>query len=328
MLPPGYQQRGEGLFMGSYIAKRTGQMILIIFLISIFIFMLVSLIPGDPVYAMLGEEVSPEEYQRVYLELGLDKPVIVRYFSWLFNALQGNLGMSTQFHKNTIDVLAERIPITLFLSFAAFLISIPLGVFFGVVSAVKRGKTADVVVTLLANITACLPQFWIGLLVMYLFSMKLGWLPSYGFTWPWEDFSTSMKQLIMPLFCLALGGIATVTRQTRSSMLEVIRQDYVRTARSKGLTEKKVIFIHALKNGLIPVITILGMRLGAMLGGSMFVESVFSIPGMGSLFVKAITSRDIPVVQACVLVTALVACTVNLITDILYAVVDPRIRLE
>ena len=137
-----------------------------------------------------------------------------------------------------------------------------------------------------------------------------------------------MKQLVMPLFCLALGGIATVTRQTRSSMLEVIRQDYVRTARSKGLTEKKVIFIHALKNGLIPVITILGMRLGAMLGGSMFVESVFSIPGMGSLFVKAITSRDIPVVQACVLVTALVACTVNLITDILYAVVDPRIRLE
>ncbi len=328
MLPPGYQQRGEGLFMGSYIAKRTGQMILIIFLISIFIFMLVSLIPGDPVYAMLGEEVSPEEYQRVYLELGLDKPVIMRYFNWLFNALRGNLGMSTQFHKNTIDVLAERIPITLFLSFAAFLISIPLGVFFGVVSAVKRGKAADMVVTLLANITACLPQFWIGLLVMYLFSMKLGWLPSYGFTWPWEDFSTSMKQLVMPLFCLALGGIATVTRQTRSSMLEVIRQDYVRTARSKGLTEKKVIFIHALKNGLIPVITILGMRLGAMLGGSMFVESVFSIPGMGSLFVKAITSRDIPVVQACVLVTALVACTVNLITDILYAVVDPRIRLE
>ena len=137
-----------------------------------------------------------------------------------------------------------------------------------------------------------------------------------------------IRQTIMPLFCLALGGIATVTRQTRSSMLEVIRQDYVRTARSKGLTEKKVIFIHALKNGLIPVITILGMRLGAMLGGSMFVESVFSIPGMGSLFVKAITSRDIPVVQACVLVPALVACTVNLITDILYAVVDPRIRLE
>jgi peptide/nickel transport system permease protein len=314
--------------MGSYVLKRTGQMVAILLMISVFIFMLVSMIPGDPVYAMLGEEVSPEEYQRVYLELGLDKPVIVRYVTWLGNALQGDFGQSTQFHKGTIEVLSERIPITLFLSFSAFLISIPLGIFFGVISAVYRGKRTDTVVTFLANITACLPQFWIGLLVMYVFAMKLGWLPSYGFTWPWDDFSTSIRQLIMPLFCLSLGGVASITRQTRSSMLEVIRQDYVRTARSKGLTEKKVIFIHALKNGLIPVITILGMRLGTMLGGSMFVESVFSIPGMGSLFVKAITSRDIPVVQACVLVTALVACVINLITDILYAVVDPRIRFE
>lgn len=314
--------------MGSYIAKRTGQMMIILLLISVFTFLLVSMIPGDPVYAMLGEEISQEEYQRVYLELGMDKPIVIRYFSWLGDALQGDFGQSTQFHKSTIEVLGERIPITLFLSFTAFLISVPLGILFGVISAVKRGKTADTVVTLLANITACLPQFWIGLLIMYVFSMKLGWLPSYGFTWPWEDFALSMKQLIMPLFCLSLGGIATITRQTRSSMLEVIRQDYVRTARSKGLAEKKVIYIHALKNGLIPVITILGMRLGAMLGGSMFVESVFSIPGMGSLFVKAITSRDIPVVQAVVLVTALVACIVNLMTDILYAVVDPRIRLN
>ena len=217
--------------MGSYVLKRTGQMALILFIISVFIFLLVSMIPGDPVYAMLGEEVSPEEYQRVYLELGLDKPVLVRYFDWLTGALQGDFGQSTQFHKSTMEVLSERIPITLFLSFSAFLISIPLGVFFGVVSAVFRGKPTDIVVTFLANITACLPQFWIGLLVMYVFSMKLGLLPSYGFTWPWEDFSTSIKQLVMPLFCLSLGGVASITRQTRSSMLEFIRQDYVRTAR-------------------------------------------------------------------------------------------------
>lgn len=277
---------------------------------------------------MMGEEVSQEEYDRVYHELELDKPVMVRYVSWLTKAFRGNLGQSTQFHKPTVDVLSERVPVTLYLSFIAFIISVPLGILFGVISAVFRGKAADNVVTLLANITACLPQFWIGVLVMYVFSLKLGWLPSYGFTFPWDDFSASMRQTAMPLFCLALGGIATTTRQTRSSMLEVIRQDYVRTARSKGLTEKKVIFVHALKNGLIPVITILGMRLGAMLGGSMFVESVFSIPGMGSLFVKAITSRDMPVVQACVLITAVVACVVNLLTDILYAVVDPRIRVE
>lgn len=314
--------------MGRYILKRTGQMVIIIFIISIFAFLLVAMLPGDPVYAMLGEEVSQEEYQRVYLELGLDKPIIQRYGQWLLKALQGDLGQSTQFHKPTLEVLSERIPITLFLSFTAFLISIPTGVLFGVITAVKRGKAADTIVTLLANITVCLPQFWVGLLMMYLFSLKLGLLPSYGFTWPWVDLKTSLSQMVMPLFCLSLGGVATITRQTRSSMLEVIRQDYVRTARSKGLAEKKVIFVHALKNGLIPVITIMGMRLGNMLGGSMFVESVFSIPGMGSLLVKAITSRDIPVVQACVLVTAIVACSINLLTDILYAVVDPRIRLD
>ncbi len=314
--------------MRTYIVKRTGQMILILIIISIFTFLLVSFIPGDPVYAMLGEEVSQEEYDRVYHELKLDQPVIMRYFSWLGDALHGDFGQSTQFHTRTVDVLAERIPITLFFSLSAFTISIPLGILFGVISAVYRGRLADTVVTLLANITACLPQFWIALLVMYIFAMRLGWLPSYGFTWFSQDAVMGIKQTIMPLFCLALGGIATTTRQTRSSMLEVIRQDYVRTARSKGLSRKKVIFLHALKNALIPVITILGMRLGSMLAGSMFVESVFNIPGMGSLFVIAIQSRDIPVVQACVLVTALVSCIINLLTDILYAVVDPRVRYE
>ena len=314
--------------MRTYIVKRTGQMILILIIISIFTFLLVSFIPGDPVYAMLGEEVSQEEYDRVYHEFKLDQPVIMRYFSWLGDALHGDFGQSTQFHTRTVDVLAERIPITLFFSLSAFTISIPLGILFGVISAVYRGRPADTVVTLLANITACLPQFWIALLVMYIFAMRLGWLPSYGFTWFSQDAVMGIKQTIMPLFCLALGGIATTTRQTRSSMLEVIRQDYVRTARSKGLSRKKVIFLHALKNALIPVITILGMRLGSMLAGSMFVESVFNIPGMGSLFVIAIQSRDIPVVQACVLVTALVSCIINLLTDILYAVVDPRVRYE
>lgn len=303
-------------------------MILILFLISIFTFLLVSFIPGDPVYAMLGEEVSQEEYDRVYHELKLDQPLIQRYFSWLSGTLKGDLGQSTQFHMSTFEILSERIPITLFFSLSAFIISIPLGILFGVISAVYRGKPADTIVTLIANITACLPQFWTALLVMYVFAMKLGWLPSYGFTWFSKDPVMGIKQTIMPLFCLALGGIATITRQTRSSMLEVIRQDYVRTARSKGLSQKKVIFLHALKNALIPVITILGMRLGSMLAGSMFVESVFNIPGMGSLFVKAIQSRDIPVVQACVLVTALVSCIINLLTDILYAVVDPRVRYE
>ena len=302
-------------------------MILVVFLLSIFIFLLVSMIPGDPVYAMLGEEVSPEEYNRVFHELKLDQPVIVRYFSWLADALHGDLGESTQFHMKTSEVLAARIPITLFFSIAAFIISVPFGILFGVISAVNRGKPLDTVVTLIANVTACLPQFWFALLIMFVFAMKLGWLPSYGFDWPWIN-AAGWKQMIMPLFCLSLGGIASTTRQKRSSMLEVIRQDYIRTARSKGIANNKVIYLHALKNALIPVITILGMRLGNLIAGSMFVESVFNIPGMGSLMVKAIQSRDIPVVQACVLAIALVSCIVNLATDILYAVVDPRVRFE
>lgn len=314
--------------MGSYLISRIAQMVIILFIVSIFTFMLVSFIPGDPVHAMLGEEVSEEQYELTYKELRLDQPVIFRYGLWLKDAFQGDFGQSVQFHMSTVKLLGERMPVTLYMAFLSFFISIPFGILFGVLSAVYRGKTIDTVVSLLANITACLPQFWIGILLMYVFSLKLGWLPSYGFVWPWEDFALSIKQTIMPLFCLAIGGISSITRQTRSSMLEVIRQDYIRTARSKGLRESKVIFVHALKNGLIPVITLFGMRLGVLVGGSLFVESVFSIPGMGSLFVKAITSRDIPVVQACVLITALIACIVNLVTDVLCAVVDPRIRYE
>jgi len=303
-------------------------MIVILFLISIFIFLLISFIPGDPVYAMLGEEVSAEMYERVYHELNLDKPVVYRYVLWLGNALRGDFGQSTQFHRPTVELLMERMPVTLYFTFLSFFISIPVGVLLGVLSAVYRGKPIDIIVTLIANITACLPQFWVGILLLYVFAMRLSLLPSFGFHWPWEDLGASVKTTIMPLFCLAIGGVASIARQTRSSMLEVIRQDYIRTARSKGLKEQKIIFIHALKNALIPVITLFGMRLGLLVGGSMFMETVFAIPGMGSLFVKAITSRDIPVVQACVLVTALISCIVNLVTDILYAVVDPRIKYE
>ena len=314
--------------MGTYILKRLGQTVVVLLVVSIGIFFLMNLLPGDPVYAMLGEEITQEQYDLTYHELGLDKPVLQRYFDWLLGALRGDFGKSMQSRVDVSELLAKRVPITIYLSTLSFLISVPIGIFFGVISAVYRGKTVDTVVTLLSNICACLPQFWIAILLLYLFAMKLHVLPSFGFTWFYEDFSTSFKQLVMPLFCLSLGGIAGTTRQTRSSMLEVIRQDYIRTARSKGLKEKRVIYIHALKNALIPVVSVLGMRLAHLVGGSMFVESVFAIPGMGSLFVSAISSRDIPVVQACVLLTAFVSCIAYIITDIMYVIVDPRIQLQ
>lgn len=303
------------------------QTVVVMLILSIGVFLLVSLLPGDPVYAMLGDSITPQEYDIAYRELGLDKPILQRYFEWLTKALRGDFGTSYQFHQPVSELLKERVPITIYLSVLATLIAMPLGVLFGVISAVHRGKAVDTIITLTANACSCLPQFWIGIFLMYIFAMKLGWLPSYGFTMPWENLGMHFKQLIMPIICLSIDGIAGIARQTRSSMLESIRQDYVRTAWAKGLKESTVIYIHTLKNSLIPIVTLLGVRMSYMVGGSIFVESVFSIPGMGSLLVRSITAKDLPLVQACVLLTALVTCIAYIVTDVLYVLVDPRIKL-
>ena len=218
-----------------YILQRLGQTFIILIIVSFMTYLLIDFLPGDPIAAMTGGEISGETYDRLYHELNMDKPVLVRYVMWLGDALTGNFGMSQSYNKSVLTVIGERLPVTMYLSLLAFLISVPLGIVFGIISAVKRGTAADTAVTLTANICCCLPQFWLGILFMYVFSMLLGWLPSMGFVWPWDNFGQSIRQTIMPLLCLTIGGIASITRQTRSSMLEVIRQDYIRTARSKGL---------------------------------------------------------------------------------------------
>lgn len=313
--------------MGKFILKRTGQTMIVLFIVSVFVFLMVSFLPGDPVYAMLGGEISQETYNRWYYELGLDQPLLIRYFLWISKAVTGNFGTSASQHMAVIEVIAQRLPVTLYLSLLAFFVSIPTGIALGVLAAINRGKKIDGVLTTFANVCSCLPQFFLSVLFLYLFSMKMHWLPSFGFTWPGVDLGKSIQQTIMPLLCLAIGGVASICRQTRSSMLEVIGQDYIRTARSKGLKPDKIITVHALKNALIPVITLMGLRLGGMIGGSMFVESVFNISGMGTLLVSAIRAQDIPLIQACVLLIAVVACVVNIITDIVYAAVDPRIKV-
>ena len=313
--------------MGKFILKRTGQTMIVLFIVSVFVFLMVSFLPGDPVYAMLGGEISQETYNRWYYELGLDQPLLIRYFLWISKAVTGNFGTSASQHMAVIEVIAQRLPVTLYLSLLAFFVSIPTGIALGVLAAINRGKKIDGALTTFANVCSCLPQFFFSVLFLYLFSMKMHWLPSFGFTWPWVDLGKSIQQTIMPLLCLAIGGVASICRQTRSSMLEVIGQDYIRTARSKGLKPDKIITVHALKNALIPVITLMGLRLGGMIGGSMFVESVFNISGMGTLLVSAIRAQDIPLIQACVLLIAVVACVVNIITDIVYAAVDPRIKV-
>ena len=313
--------------MGKFILKRTGQTMIVLFIVSVFVFLMVSFLPGDPVYAMLGGEISQETYNRWYYELGLDQPLLIRYFLWISKAVTGNFGTSASQHMAVIEVIAQRLLVTLYLSLLAFFVSIPTGIALGVLAAINRGKKIDGALTTFANVCSCLPQFFLSVLFLYLFSMKMHWLPSFGFTWPWVDLGKSIQQTIMPLLCLAIGGVASICRQTRSSMLEVIGQDYIRTARSKGLKPDKIITVHALKNALIPVITLMGLRLGGMIGGSMFVESVFNISGMGTLLVSAIRAQDIPLIQACVLLIAVVACVVNIITDIVYAAVDPRIKV-
>lgn len=313
--------------MGKFILKRLGQTLIVLFIVSVFVFLMVSFLPGDPVYAMLGGEISQETYNRWYYELGLDQPLLIRYFLWISKAVVGNFGTSASQHMAVIEVIAQRLPVTLYLSLLAFFVSIPTGIALGVLAAINRGKKIDGALTTFANVCSCLPQFFLSVLFLYLFSMKMHWLPSFGFTWPWVDLGKSIQQTIMPLLCLAIGGVASICRQTRSSMLEVIGQDYIRTARSKGLKPDKIITVHALKNALIPVITLMGLRLGGMIGGSMFVESVFNISGMGTLLVSAIRAQDIPLIQACVLLIAVVACVVNIITDIVYAAVDPRIKV-
>lgn len=314
--------------MTRYLLKRLGRTLLIIVLVSFCAFMLVNLMPKDPVYALYGTEISQEEYDAAFHNMGLDQPLLVRYFNWAKSFLTGDLGTSYRYHLPVTELIGQKIGITLYLSVLSTLISFPLGMLLGIITAVKRGKWQDTILTLTANLTASLPGFVVAIVLLYIFCIQLKLLPSTGFTFPWVDFSKHIRQLILPLFCLSLGGVAGICRQTRSSMLEAIRQDYVRTARSKGLKENTIIKVHVLRNGLIPIITLIGGRLAHMIAGSVFIENVFSIPGMGTLMVQAVNDVDVPVMQACVMLSALVISLAYLITDLLYVVVDPRISLK
>lgn len=315
--------------MKKYIIKRIWQMFVVLFLVSVFCFSLVRFIPGDPIKAIFGEvQYTEEEYQELRSELGLDKPYVEQYFIWIVNFCQGDFGVSYTFNRPVRDLIIQRAPITLYLTTISLLISIALGICAGVFTAVKRGKPSDTIITLLANTTHCVPNFWLALLLVFLFSVSLGWLPSYGFAWPSEGILISFKTCLLPIICFSLGPIAGITRQTRSCMLEVIRQDYMRTAKAKGLKRNTVIFQHGLRNALIPLITFMGMYVSTLLGGSAIIEQVFSIPGMGSLLMTSVSARDFPVIQACVLLMATFSIVINLIVDILYGYIDPRIRLS
>jgi peptide/nickel transport system permease protein len=318
--------------MSLYIIRRLIHAISVIFLVTIIVFFTMRLLPGDPILLLVTateqQEYTEEQIVKLRHEFGLDKPLIFQYFEWISGLLHGDLGMSILNRQPVLQELLRRLPITLHLGVLAFIIGHIIGVPAGIISAVRRGSWIDNVVTTLANLGITVPNFWLGIMLMYGLGLYLRWLPIMGYTSPFEDFWLNTRQIIMPVFCLAIFPIAGSARQTRSSMLEVMGQDYIRTAASKGLTERMIIIRHALKNGLIPILTLAGMGIPIILGGSIFIETIFVIPGLGRLAVSSVINQDYPYVQGVTLLIAITVVSTNLLVDLAYGWLDPRVRYE
>lgn len=318
--------------MVNYIVRRLIMAIVVLILVTAIVFVLMHLLPGDPVLYYLSQSqtqtATPEQIEELRHEYGLDRPMYEQYISWVNGVLHGDLGMTINWNGTVAENISQTIPISFHIGLLAFIISNIISIPMGIVCAVKRGKKIDTIFTVLANIGITVPGFWLGILSIYVFSVWLGWFPTHGYTPPLQDFWMSTKQLIMPLFTLSIASIAGGVRMTRSCMLEVLNQDYMRTAYSKGLTERRAILKHALKNGMLPMVTVIGMGLPTIIGGQVLIEQVFAIPGMGRLSINALFAREYAVVQAVVLIVAVVVLLSNLLVDIAYGWMDPRVRYD
>jgi len=312
--------------MLGYITKRFIGLLPIILVMTFIIFLITNLLPGDPTVAILGYEASPEARASLRRDLGLDEPIYIQYIKWLKNTAKGDLGKSIRSREYVIDILKRRIPVTIELTLFSMMIAVILGIPAGVFAAIKRNTWIDFLTMSSSLAGVALPFFWLGVLLIMLFSLKLGWLPSSGYISISENIILNLKHLILPAITIGLPMTSFVVRQTRSSMLEVLSDDYVTTAFAKGLKKTIVYIKHVLRNALIPVVTVIGLQLGVLLGGAIITETVFSLPGIGRMVVNGIYSRDFPVVQGGILffVTALVI--INLLVDILYFYLDPRIN--
>ncbi len=307
--------------MAQYVIRRLWQSVFVVFGVVTVVFFVLQL-TGDPVRIMLGETASEEDIQNVRSRMGLDRPVHEQYVSFLVKAVQGDFGESIrQRGQPAMGIVMSRYPATLRLACMALALSVVLAMIFGVVSAVRRYSLADNVVMSLALIGQSVPNFWLGIMLILIMAVQLGWFPSQGFG------DGNLKYLVLPTITLAAPGLARLTRLVRSGMLEIMNQDYVRTARAKGLQDRQVIFGHALKNAAIPLVTVIGLDMGALLGGAVVTEQIFAWPGVGLEVIMAINGRDFPVVQAAVFVVAVSFVLINLIVDLLYTWLDPRVRL-
>lgn len=292
----------------------------VILITSFIVFFIINLAPGDVVAQLTGGDATQEEIAQVRAQLGLDQPILIRYIKYLGGLLHGDLGTSYVTGRSVYASYMEKLPATLQLALASIFVSILISIPLGISSAVHQGSIRDNVGMVAALLGLSMPNFWLGLLLIIVFALNLGWLPSGG--------SDGFKSIILPAITVGTGLTAMLTRTTRSSMLDVIRQDYLRTARAKGVPERLVIRKHALKNALIPVITVIGTQLGSCLGGAILTETVFSWPGVGRLILDAVNSRDIPMVTGCIVLKTITISIILLIVDLLYAVVDPRIRAQ
>jgi len=306
------------------------QGVVIIFIVTIMIFFIMRALPGDPVIVYLGADalrnISQEEIEEMRHEYGLDKPVVIQYINWVADLLKGDMGTSVLNRTKVTAEISRALPRTIFLGLCSWVLSIILGIPLGTIAATKRGKAADTIVTFISNIGITAPVFWIGILLVLLFGLKLRWLPIQGYVSPSVDLGESIRYAVLPVVCLTLHPMCSIARQTRSSMLEVIRQDYIRTARSKGLRETAVILRHAIRNGIIPVVTLIGMNIRQIFGGAVLVESVFNVPGMGRLAITALKSTDYAVVQGCILVISIAVVLSSVLVDISYGWIDPKLR--
>jgi len=312
----------------AYLIRRVLGTIPTMLLVTLAIFLILRLTPGGPAVAMLGEEASPQSVAALQHQLGLDRPLYVQYLDWLRGALHGDLGRSAFGNQPVSQLIVQRIVPTAELGFLSMLIALVVGTTAGILAAVHRNSLIDTATSVVAILGVSTPSFWLAILLVLLFAIKLPWLPALGYVSPGQNLGQNLRDMLLP--SLTLGSIlaAVVARMTRASMLDALHQDFVRTARAKGLPDWRVTLRHALRNALIPIVTVVGLQLGGVLSGAVIVESIFSLPGNGQLLVTAIFSRDFPVVQGVVVVIALLFIAVNLAVDLLYAVLDPRIRLS
>jgi len=314
--------------MFAYLVRRIGSIVPTLIFVSMLIFGLQQLLPGDPAIVLAGEERDPNVVAYLREKMHLDEPLPVRYLYWIKGVLHGDLGESLRMQKPVLELILEKLPVTLELAAFAIVIALVIGVPAGILSAVKRNTAWDYGANAVALWGLSTPNFWLGIMMILLFSVTLGWLPASGFVSPFENWKANLASLVMPAFVLGNAIAAVLMRHTRSAMLQVLSSDYVRTARAKGLSERGVILKHALRNALIPVITLGALELGTLLSGAVLTEQVFTIPGFGKLIVDAVFNRDYAVVQGVVLFTATAYIVLNLLADLAYVVVNPQIRFH